>query len=399
MTFFRNQSLLSPDYHRTIRPTRLGMHFLFVTAFAMLGGALRGFNLLLVIAGLLTGAMLMQWRWARGNLMALSFSRRLPKDLFAGDRFEVQYEIENKSRWMTLWLLRLEDKLITVGNAKGSQATNAVRVVMPKIGPSMSVVERSPLKISRRGEMTFGPATIASSFPFDLLTSRVESCPEETLWVYPKLLNLNKGWQRFLFARHGGMTAASNRSGRSEGEFFGLRPYQTGDAVQRIHWRTSARLDEPVVTQYEQTKRYSLCFLVDGFLCDESSDHDVELAISLVATMIKEMSRLRHSRLVLGTAGKTGRGAVASGGAVRFREAMQLLARLQVSDSPDFITALDQLKEKAGPARDLVVVSPRSMADALEQVTEETRQWLRPWLRRRTFRWIDVSSEKERTWF
>ena len=36
--------------------TRLGLHFVFVAAFTMIGGALRGFNLLLVLAGLLVGA-------------------------------------------------------------------------------------------------------------------------------------------------------------------------------------------------------------------------------------------------------------------------------------------------------------------------------------------------------
>ena len=51
-----------PRYNN--RLTRLGFHFLFLGSFAIFGGAVRGFNLLLVLAAVLIGALLIQWRWS-----------------------------------------------------------------------------------------------------------------------------------------------------------------------------------------------------------------------------------------------------------------------------------------------------------------------------------------------
>ena len=51
----------------------------------MLGGALRGFNLLLVLAGLLVGTLVMQWRWSRRSVESIGVRRRLSPEAFAGD--------------------------------------------------------------------------------------------------------------------------------------------------------------------------------------------------------------------------------------------------------------------------------------------------------------------------
>ncbi len=71
------------------RLTRLGVHFLFVGMFAMLGGSIRGLNLLLILSGVTIAALLIQWRVCKRMCEPLSVTRQLPGQAFAGQRFGV----------------------------------------------------------------------------------------------------------------------------------------------------------------------------------------------------------------------------------------------------------------------------------------------------------------------
>ena len=63
----------------------------------------------LATLSLLVAALLLQWRWARQTLVAVSVKRRLPSEAFAGQPFTVQFLITNHSRWFPAWLLRIDD--------------------------------------------------------------------------------------------------------------------------------------------------------------------------------------------------------------------------------------------------------------------------------------------------
>ncbi|TWU17326.1 hypothetical protein Pla52o_53320 [Novipirellula galeiformis] len=397
----RNESLNSSVQSRKVRLTRLGMHFVFVSTFAMLGGALRGFNLLLVVAGILVGALFVQWRWSRGALMALSIRRRLPTEAFAGKAFAVNFEVTNHSAWMSLWLLRVEDQVKSRAPQHerepiGTPYGGAIQY----IAAASTATTSSMMVPQSRGRLTFGPLRVASSFPLDLLTAKVTDNHDETLEVFPNLVTLKRGWQRALSGRHEGVSRASERSGRSDGDFFGLRPYRDGDTLRKIHWRTSARLNEPVVSQYEQSQRYELCVLVDGFLATpKTSNVNVELAISVAASLVLRLSGLTTNRIVLVAAGRQPLAMMAGASAEQKREVLSLLSRLEVTDSPTFTAALDQAAGVGGRFKDLLVVSPRARNPTLASTSDEERRVFDRWLRRRALRWIDVSSAAERGWF
>ena len=116
---------------RSHRLTRLGFHFLFVGAFAMLGGALRGFNLLLVLAGLLVGALIVQWRWSRRSVESVSVQRRLPPEAFADKPFRVRYRFQNHNWFMPAWMMRVEDVIQLVGADDHAIGVCAVGVISP----------------------------------------------------------------------------------------------------------------------------------------------------------------------------------------------------------------------------------------------------------------------------
>ena len=132
----RRKTLKSSEAHPLTRQrnrlTRLGYHFLFVGTFALMGGALRGFNLLLILAGLVVGILLMHWRWSSRSLEQLTVSRRLPSEAFAGRPFRITFLIRSASRFLPVWMLRVEENISSqsVLNQTGSRWSH----LLPKSG-------------------------------------------------------------------------------------------------------------------------------------------------------------------------------------------------------------------------------------------------------------------------
>src|SRR5437660_10962756 len=89
--------------------TRAGWYYLAVLLFILGGAVLRSINLLVVLAGMLIAPLLFNWRLVMSSLMGLAVRRRLPAQIVAGEPLTVEIEIENPRRWMSSWLIVVED--------------------------------------------------------------------------------------------------------------------------------------------------------------------------------------------------------------------------------------------------------------------------------------------------
>lgn len=385
---------------RKHRLTRLGYHFLFVGSFAMLGGALRGFNLLLLLAGLLVGALIMQWRWSRRSVEATSVIRRLPTEAFAGKPFRMRYLLTNQSRLMPVWMMRIEDKIESLDHTDSATGACAVGVV----SANQTVTSHYDCIVGRRGRYRFGPIEMATTFPFSLLSSRQVDDSGDDLHVFPSLLTLRGDWRSRLISRAGGMATTGRRSGPSEGDFFGLREWKTGDSPKWIHWRTTARTGEPFVRQFEQQRRFDICLLVDAY--DPSSvgtshgashSFDVETAISLAATFMVRLVDSVSNRVVLAVAAETSEAVIGAGSIVGKRRMLEVLADIVPGERPDVTAAAAGAMRMVGNTQDMIVISPRSFVDA--KATDPTlAESFAPWIRRGAFRWINVTGRESERW-
>ena len=217
------------------RPTRIGFHFLFLGAFAVFGGAFRGFNLLLVLAAILIGALLIQWRWSRNSISSLTVRRRIPGEVHAGQLFRVRLRTSNRNRFLAIWMVRLQDH---IESFNGDEQTTA-GVGIASIPAGQSTYADYDCRIARRGRYRFGPITIETTFPFSLFRCRKTLEEHEEIYVLPRLLKLSRNWQRELTSHSDGLSSSARRSGATDGEFFGLREWQQGDSPRWIHWRTA----------------------------------------------------------------------------------------------------------------------------------------------------------------
>lgn len=397
----------------TSRLTRLGFHFLFVGSFALLGGALRGFNLLLVLAGLLIGILVMHWRWSRRTLEPISVRRRLPGEAFAGTAFRVRYRLTNNSSLMPAWMVRVEDQIDSIESvARKTFAKKSVSQTTAVSGAGIirsgqTVLPSFDCLILKRGAYRFGPLSLTTVFPFALFFAKKQVYYNETLFVFPKLLSLKPSWRRYLITRTGGVSTTARRSGPSEGEFFGLREWQSGDSPKWIHWRTTARMNEPAVRQFEQQRRFDVCILLDAYDSSISSggsksetqaESDIEVAISLSATLIVQMLRSASNRIVLSVATQDVQTVMGGGNQLGKRKMLQTLAGSIPAEQPQVVEAISKAEQLVGQFQDIIIVSPRSLEEAC-RANSKLSERISPWVRRGCLKWIDVSDTSASGWF
>lgn len=145
------------------------------------------------------------------------------------------------------------------------------------------------LRCQKRGRFETLPAYLCSSYPLGWLTLRAPialQC-QPPLEVLPPVLNINSQGVRLLCFAPGSqeIEQISSRHGPSSShDFESLRPYQFGDELRRIHWRSSAKHGQLVVRQdrpYESIGQ-GLSLLVDlQFQDDKAFEINITLAYSL----------------------------------------------------------------------------------------------------------------------
>ncbi len=334
----------------------------------MLGGALRGFNLLLIVAGLLVGVLILQWRLSRRIAESVTMRRLEPPDAYAGRPFSLQFVVSNHSRWIPVWLVMLEDRLapaVVSGERKPATATAGVGVLRPGKHRECGY----QCVIHQRGRYRLGPTQLQTGFPFGLSVARHRGLGETVdLYVYPRPLKLNPRWKQILESRSSGLAATAKRSGISEGDFYGLREWRNGDSQRWIHWRTTARLDELAVRQFEQQRRYEMCLLLDACVQPAKPQAQqleaIERAIRMAATLVLKLTRSPINRVTLVVAGRQTQTMVVTNAVLSIRAAMRALAEVEPAPPTNLVAALSAGLEVAGSGRPMMVISPQAVEES-----------------------------------
>lgn len=355
----------------------------------MLGGALRGFNLLLVLAGLIVGILITQWRWSRRSLEKLRVDRIFPRDIFAGEVAQVRYRIQNGNYWMPAWMIRIEDVI----EARTKSNLGVIATGTPLIEAGGRTVITSDLCFSDRGEYTLPGAKVMTCFPFSLSTAILDCPKAEQVIVFPQLLSLQKHWDQNLRQKSLGNSAKHHQQGSGEGEFFGLREWRNGDNRKWIHWRTSARIGHLAVRQFEDQRKLNVFMIVDAFL-DRSDDSDLlESTICLAASVAMGILRTENDHADMICIGQdveltTGR----AGGDSHSRKLLTSLSKLRGNDSPKWHTAFEQLRHQRVRPKQVIVVSTRSRKEFMEE-NPEANQLLTQWSRTSQLHWTNAKTD------
>ncbi len=224
-------------------------------------GWMHGLNLVALIACLLLALYLLNlfWTLARPGVRKLRLHRRVERPVFAKARFTVQLDLENPSGWNQPGL-----RIIDQGRSH-------------RHGWFLSLLRRRTqqsnkyqVTISRRGRYLWPPLVLSTGYPFGLVRQTLTYDEMDETIVLPTLGRLHRGRLRKLLQSQPQPVSSTKRPVRrhpeSQTEFYGLREFRQGDSPRWIHWRTSARIGELMVREFEEPPLENLTVVVEPWL-------------------------------------------------------------------------------------------------------------------------------------
>ena len=289
--------------------TREGRGFVAVWIVLLLTGIYQQINLVLLIAGLAAGPFVGSIFVSKAMLRGLRISRRAPPFVFADTTLAIDYVLENPRRWRDALALSAVDALIPIEPGTSTARKLDPKVFFPRVPARSRGSQSWRVTAPSRGRYRFGTIELGTRSPFGLLERRVTIDEPGSLLVYPSVGTLSRRWRRtFLEATETRRGRRHDRSAQQQ-EYHGLRDYRPGDSPRWIHWRTSARLGQPMVKEFEQQSEQDVAVLLDPWLprtkVDALRREAVEDAIRFCATVCLETCKGQGRRLLLGWTGAT----------------------------------------------------------------------------------------------
>ena len=180
-------------------------------------------------------------RWATPrSLAALRVRRQFVDHAFLGERVSVSLEVSNPSWFPIPWLRLTETMPLELA---ASEQFNRVYTLRPH----ENVVIDYELHCTRRGYYPLGPLRLVVGDLFGFSDANGREDAQQFLTVYPRIIPLVRlGLPSRL--PHGTLSA-SRRIFEDPARLRGVREYQPGDNLRRIHWKASAHADTLLVKQ------------------------------------------------------------------------------------------------------------------------------------------------------
>jgi uncharacterized protein (DUF58 family) len=215
------------------------------------------------------------------------------------------------------------------------------RFLVPPMAPGEMAEAAYRLPTGRRGIYSIGPLTVSVTDPFGVAEATVTAAGTDRFVVYPRIedvLPLPGASTRE--ARMGSFQASRVPVGL---DFFGLRQYEVGDDLRRVHWRSTARTGELMLRQDEMPWESRSTVLLDTRAAahqGESFERAVEVAASLVTALCRGRRQVRFLT--------TGGVEIRSTGRDRYPSIMEYLAAVAPDGNDHFDMIVTGLRRTGG---------------------------------------------------
>lgn len=203
-----------------------------------------------------------------------------------GEMVRAWYTLRNRSRVPKLWLevhspSTLPEPIPGRALSLGARATRSWFVDIPLV---------------RRGHYRIDPMAIRTGDPFGLFTASAAVGTGTALVVYPAVEPL-PSW-KLPPALVEGSDAHAQRTQHSTPLITGVRPYVTGDAFNRIHWKSSARQMELQVKEFDLEQTADLWLFLDldrDVHTGTADDATIETAVRACASIAAKAAASNRS--------------------------------------------------------------------------------------------------------
>ncbi|CAN5368584.1 DUF58 domain-containing protein [soil metagenome] len=159
---------------------------------------------------------------------------------------------------------------------------------LPAMKPGQEQEELFAVPTNRRAVIVAGPAESVRGDQIGLLRRALKWSEPKDLFVHPRTVRLAPSAAGLVRDLEG---QVSKKITNNDIAFHALRPYVPGDDRRYVHWRTSARIGQLMVRQFEETRRSQLTMIhaTRGDLY--ASEEEFELAVSVTASIAAQVIR------------------------------------------------------------------------------------------------------------
>lgn len=180
-----------------------------------------------------------------------------------------------------------------------SRTARGLRVELP-VGRALAVFSVPHLKggettdelfvvpTTRRAIIPVGPLTTVQGDPLGLLRRTRQWTDIEEIYVHPRTATLSTIAAGQIRDMEGQTT---NALSPSDVAFHTLREYTRGDDLRHVHWKTSAKIGELMMRQYNDTRRSHVAVLLSIDPDEYESEDEYELGISCAASVAVQALR------------------------------------------------------------------------------------------------------------
>src|SRR4030042_779477 len=204
--------------------------------------------------------------WNKYCLHRVEYKRRLShSQVFFGEEVVFEIEVTNRKPLPLPWL-QIEDELPERVTLLKGKATTSVddRVTLNNIFPIgmyHRVKRRFPMRCQQRGAFIFGPTHIRSGDLFGFFRRDKLFGSLDYLIVYPRLVPLEE--LGIPSQQLCGDIRLKHHLFQDPVLTAGVREYQSGDSLKRIHWKSTARLGKLQTRVFEPTTTVDISIFLD----------------------------------------------------------------------------------------------------------------------------------------
>ncbi|WP_309616919.1 DUF58 domain-containing protein [Salinibacterium sp.] len=159
---------------------------------------------------------------------------------------------------------------------------------LPAMTPKQEVEKLFAVPTNKRAVIVAGPAESVRGDQIGLLRRALKWADAVDLFVHPKTIRLAPSAAGLVRDLEG---QVSKKITNNDIAFHALRPYVPGDDRRYVHWRTSARIGQLMVRQFEETRRSQVTMIHSTRRDLYASDEEFELAISVTASIAAQIIR------------------------------------------------------------------------------------------------------------
>ena len=268
------------------------LRLLFVVVALAVAAFSTGIDFLFFLLYLSVAIALGAWLYARRGLTGVRADYRvLNPRTHVGEVLQAMYRLENHDRFAKPWIECWNDS--TLPSSLPGRAVD--------LPPRARRQWLAKVTLTRRGTYRLGSLRVRTGDPFSLFSSEMTVGQPTSVVVFPEVVALPH-W-RLPPAPIDGTTPMRRRYEAASPLVSGIRPYVHGDAINRIHWLSSARHGELHVKEFDLEQAADLWIMLDldrSVHAGIGTDASVEAAVTVAASVA--MRTLGDNRSVAITA-------------------------------------------------------------------------------------------------